>query len=323
MSALSPNHVTYNANTTELGRTVGSVFVGYVLSMILYGFNSYQLYIYFSTVQKERSFKKWTIGFLGLLDSASVGLMTHVMDAYMIAQFPFIALPAVKDATNPFCADNLVALITICLVQIAYAERVRKYNKLYAAALAFAALVALALGIGMTIQLIRTPDFDDLKSPAHLGIAATCQVLTFIVSAFTFAIFMLHEKPVSPTKSGLAKNFDQTISVIFERGGASTVIQGGYMFILLVSATHRYWIPFQFVARRLFFLSLLTLYVNDAVREHRFLAYSGDETLKPISFKLGEPQSSRAFVAKGPSQVFEVSVTQEIMEDSESFKPSK
>lgn len=72
-----------------------------------------------------------------------------------------------------------------------------------------------------------------------------------------------------------------------------------------------------------FFLSLLTLYVNDAVREHRFVAYAGDDTMKPISFKLGEQQNSRAFVAKGPSQVFEVSVTQEIMEDSESFKPSK
>ncbi|PPQ65126.1 hypothetical protein CVT24_003017 [Panaeolus cyanescens] len=360
MSDSAPVHVTYNANTAELGRTVGAVFVGYVFSMILYGFNSYQLYVYFSTVRKEQTLKKWTVGasdtccmppeqktrrlmdggfFARLLDSASVGLTPIRYDEekpyfnfsthfYMIATFPFFTEPAVKQATGTFAADNLVAVVTVFLVQMAYAERIRKYNTLCGHVLSFLSLASAALGVVMTVQLVTNPEFNVLDEPSRLGVVGVGQLVTCIVSALSFAFLMYHEEPVSSSKSKLAKNYDRMISILFERGLASTIIQAGYFIIFFAAPTHRYWIPFQFISRRLFFLSLLTLYINDGVRERRIAFHTSEVSSrpsKPINFSTYRPGDSQVgdntLVEKGPS-VFNISVTREVLKDTDTY-PSK
>lgn len=334
-----PLKVTYNEETTELGKSVGVVFIGYVFSMIFYGINSYQLYIYFSTVLKERSLHRWMIGLLGMLDSTSVGLMTQVVHFYMVSQFPF-ALPAVQNATGTFCADNIIAIITIFVVQLAYAQRVQKYNAILAGVLSVLALVAAALGLVMSIRLLTKPDFNDLDEASHMGVIGSCQAITFVVSVITLIAILLSENPVSPSKSNLAKVYDRMISVLFETGAAAAAVQGAYLIIFFSSPTNRFWIPFQFISRRLFFLSLLTLYINDGVRERRCITSPATQlgfatsdftttvdTRAPsgkqgafASYLSGDTHSDNTFATKG-TPVFNISVTREVLEDSDTFSP--
>ncbi|KDR74735.1 hypothetical protein GALMADRAFT_280144 [Galerina marginata CBS 339.88] len=309
--------VTYNEETTELGRTVGIVFVGYVLSMSLYGFTSYQLYVYFTTVLEERSIKRCVlIGFR--FGCAQVHF-------YVVSQFP-VALPAVKKASGPFCADNVLAVITIFLVHLAYSQRVRKFSDVLAAVLSVLSLVAVCLGVG--------PGFNELNGVAYLGVIGTCQVTTFVVAALTFVIILFCEDPVSSSKSNLAKRYDRMISVVFEKGAAAVVIQAGYLILFFSAPTDRFWIPFQFVSRRsdlpeVFFLSLVTLYINDGIREQRYVTYYNSQSRNSVSgfsaasnlkvperrhnfscYTSGDTHNNSTFVPKGAS-VFNISVTRE------------
>ncbi|KAF9443957.1 hypothetical protein P691DRAFT_371859 [Macrolepiota fuliginosa MF-IS2] len=194
----------------------------------------------------------------------------------------------------------------------------------------------------MSVQLIKVLNLNELNGPAYLSVIGTCQAITFVVAAFTFVITLLSEEPVSPSKPSLAKHYDRIISVVFEKGAAPAAIQAGYLVLFFAAPTDRFWIPFQFIARRLFFLSLLTLYINDGVRERRCVTFSSNtqlvvssasgysaavnsSRLKPHnigSYSSRDAHSENTFVQKGHvkgSSIFNISVTREVIEDSEVF----
>ena len=83
-----PTKVTYNEQTDELDRSIGVLFIGYSISMVLYGLTSYRMYnhkrwprflliffhlesyIYYSTLQGETRLRKYAVsGLLGIYTS--------------------------------------------------------------------------------------------------------------------------------------------------------------------------------------------------------------------------------------------------------------
>ncbi|KAK0243574.1 hypothetical protein EDD85DRAFT_815747 [Armillaria nabsnona] len=80
--------VTHNEELHQLDRTVGVLFLGYVVTMALYGFNAYQVYIYFSTLQGEHYLKRVSVALLAMFDAASVGFLAEAVHSYMVLEFP-------------------------------------------------------------------------------------------------------------------------------------------------------------------------------------------------------------------------------------------
>ncbi|KAF9443952.1 hypothetical protein P691DRAFT_787308 [Macrolepiota fuliginosa MF-IS2] len=203
--------------------------------------------------------------------------------------------------------------------------------------------------------------------------------MALVAGSFTFVIALLSEEPVSPSKpriipvvfeKGAAPAAIQAgylcrvlyrdnvvnsaTNLVYSRRETKAIdgcdrartpcSQAAALHLILFFAapTYRFWIPFQFIARRLFFLSLFTLYINDGVHERRCVTFSSNAQLiissasgfsaavdssglKPHNiggYSSRDAHSENTFVQKGhakDSSVFSISVTREVIEDSGAF----
>ncbi|PBK61990.1 hypothetical protein ARMSODRAFT_1025130 [Armillaria solidipes] len=177
--------VTHNEELHQLDRTVGVWLLGYVVTMALYGFNAYQVYIYFSTLQGEHYLKRVSVALLAMLDAASVGLLTEAVHSYMVLEIPKSS-PAVESPTTTFAVDNGLAVLMILIVQLSYAQRIRrqispKDNATVAAFVGVTSVAALTLGIAMTVKIFTMP-YDNLVDIVwERGVAGTVIQFAYVV----------------------------------------------------------------------------------------------------------------------------------------------
>ncbi|KAK0499270.1 hypothetical protein EDD18DRAFT_1150569 [Armillaria luteobubalina] len=250
--------------------------------MALYGFNAYQVYIYFSTLQGEHYLKRSSVALLAMLDAASVGLLTQAVHTYMVLEFPKSS-PAVESPTTIFAVDNGLAVLMILIVQLSYAQRIRRYNTAVAAFVGVISITAFALGIVMTVKMAQLEDFDFMAKESMKAITGACQGLTLSAGLVTTGMMYLHHDPTKSTSldESFTMPYDNLVDLVWERGVAGTVIQFAYFVVFLSSPSDRFWMPFQLTARRAFMLGLVTLYINRGIAQGREVSDSADTT--PVS----------------------------------------
>jgi len=261
--------VVYNEELSQLNHTIGVVFIGYVVTMVLYGFTSYQAYIYFTNLTEENIWKKLTIGSLTILDTTSVGTLTQVLHFYLIEEYARSS-PAVVVVTKEFASDHTLGIAMIFIAQLAYAYRIRLRNIPVAIIAAIFATVSFAFGLTMTIKMSGN-DFDNFDHGLIKTSFALCQGTAFIAGLITF--FMLFFYDPSPKISSPAVCppmwYDEPIEILIDKGGFGILVLLGYFIVFMAFPSNRYWISFELVARRAFSLGLVTFYINRATAEGR------------------------------------------------------
>ncbi|KAH8813788.1 hypothetical protein DL96DRAFT_1757845 [Flagelloscypha sp. PMI_526] len=269
-SAGAPTHITYhNAIVDQLQATLGTFLLGYLATMVLYGFTSYQVYIYYATLRHESGIRKYTIALLALIDSASVAIVTNATYIYMIEEF-IPTSPAVHRANNMFITDNILGIVTVFIVQIAYAGLLKQAtgNLIASIVAGIAALGGLVLGILMSIHLYMNPVLGQSRQDWHEGtslpaVIVTGQGLTFVAALITFIILhVFSSSGIDIHGKNLEYYWDLMIDICFERGLLAATFQLLYFIIFLTLPASRYWIAFELFVRRLFFVGLITRYIN-------------------------------------------------------------
>jgi len=252
--------VLLNPSLHELESTYGVFFIGYVVSMVLYGFTFFQTYVYFSRYPKDHRFVKLTVAALCLIDTATSALISQALYFYLITMFPFAI--GLIDATSTFCAEIGLATLAVYIVQMFYASRVWSLSKsrFLLGAVVLTSSAGCALGITMTAQMIQHRAFSHLAIPHVRAVAASSQGLTFISGFLSTGISFYYLQPSrKPSMKPLDGWFDQVVAYTFSRGSAATVIQLAYFVVFATMPGKPIWMPFHLTVSKLYINSLLTL----------------------------------------------------------------
>ncbi|EPQ54522.1 hypothetical protein GLOTRDRAFT_139097 [Gloeophyllum trabeum ATCC 11539] len=249
--------------TEELDQTFGVLFIGFVVSTVLYGLTFFQTYIYFSRYPKDNVWTKSTVGLLSLLDTATSALMSQALYYYLITMF---ASPlGLLDATSTFCAENGLAILVAFLVQIFFAIRVwtvSNKNWALAGAIAFFAVAAFAFGITMTVQIFNQKRLSELATTHMKVVAALSQGLATLADIMITGALMWY---LSPSRNVLMKGktpngwFEKLCTYVINRGTCVAVIQLAYLLAFVIVPAKQIWMPFHLVVSKVYVNTLLAM----------------------------------------------------------------
>ncbi|KLO20140.1 hypothetical protein SCHPADRAFT_31776 [Schizopora paradoxa] len=235
-------------------RTFGTLFVGFVLSTILYGLTSFQAYVYFTRYSKDLAPLRFLTGILWALDTASTGMLAHAMYIYLVRDF---GLPiGVVNATTTFCVSNTVTAIVIVLVQAFYIWRVwtaSSRNKSVSVAVLSSALT-FGFGLASAIQLFRNRDIADFVKATTWALSlayASCGTVCALYLCFALLYFL----PARKELQGPSR-VESLVAYALNRPVIIAAFQVAYLISTAVEPTKLYQIPF------LLLLGKSTLHLN-------------------------------------------------------------
>ncbi|OBZ79896.1 hypothetical protein A0H81_00123 [Grifola frondosa] len=174
-------------STLNLGPTYGATLIGILISSVLYGFTSFQTYLYFIRFGKnDRRLLKCMVAFIWVLETLHEFLVSHYLYWNLIVNYgnpsALVATTNVDDVTT-----GVTALITL-VVQCFYSRRIWI----------------------MSNKNWYLPTFTFVLSVAHFGFEIAVMVLTFLLPQYTD--FERVAKPYFTTGLALAAATDITIA---------------------------------------------------------------------------------------------------------------
>ncbi|KAK0201732.1 hypothetical protein DFS33DRAFT_1349576 [Desarmillaria ectypa] len=251
---------TSDAVEPNVDDTFGVLYIGFIVSMIGYGFTFFQSYVYFSRYPKDLFIMKVMVAFLCLLDTASSALISQTTYYYLVTTFPLAS--AMVDATSAFCAENTLVATLIFIVQLFYAARVWKLSKnvTLTSIIAILCLVGFALTLVMTAMMVRNASFAHLATSPSKAIVAIGQAAVFFGASITFIALKLFSHDAHRSKNMQPDDwFNKTITIFFSQGWSATLVQLTYFVVFVATPTRVIWIPFHLMSSKLFINCLLSL----------------------------------------------------------------
>ncbi|KAF5382417.1 hypothetical protein D9615_002976 [Tricholomella constricta] len=236
MSASFPTRLSLD----ELEDTLGVLFVGYVVSMIAYGFTLFQAYVYHLLYTKDDWRIKATVTVVCVLDTATSALISHSVYYYIIPFFPLT--PGVVDATITFCLENIFSVVVVYIVQLYYVIRIWKVcnNLILPGIIGFISTISFGLGLTMSVKLFQNLKFANLAVSSNKVVVSSSHALTFL-AAFTTSCtlcFYLH-----PTRNSGVKPsegwFDALSTFSLARGTLAAIVQLGYFIAVRFLPSHQ------------------------------------------------------------------------------------
>ncbi|KAF8914945.1 hypothetical protein CPB85DRAFT_469781 [Mucidula mucida] len=95
----TPSNSLYH--TMSIESTFGTVYVGFVLGVICYGFTFFQTSVYFSRFPKDAATIKFTVISLCAIDTGSSALLSHAAHHYFVRMFS--SGEALTEVTRSLC----------------------------------------------------------------------------------------------------------------------------------------------------------------------------------------------------------------------------
>jgi len=247
--------------------TFGTLFVGFVLSTILYGLTSFQAYVYFSRYSKDPVPLRLLSGFLWTIDSASTGLLAHTMYVYLVRDFGLAV--EVVNATTTFCISNILTAIAIVHVQVFYIWRSwtasNKSQSVYVAALTSA--LTLSFGLASAIQLFRNRDIADFARSTTWALTlayAACGTTCALYLCFALLRFLPSRKELhGPSR------LESLVAYALNRPVIIAAFQVAYLISTIIEPSKLYQLPFLLVLGKVYINVLLATLNYRAVRDDR------------------------------------------------------
>ncbi|KAK0189325.1 hypothetical protein F5146DRAFT_623155 [Armillaria mellea] len=193
----------------SLGKTLGAVYIGAMLSSILLGITALQAVIYYKKFPHDRWYYRYSVAALWILDMLHVALNTHAIYFYLIDSFgDYLALDQVVWS---FKLQVLINVIIVVSVQALYAVRLWKLGHHFHRVIPWSIVLVIvggcATGIAMTYDAYQLSHVSSLPSISKTvdGTFATSTSVDFIISGAMF--YYLH-------KSTTITQFESTITLI-------------------------------------------------------------------------------------------------------------
>jgi hypothetical protein len=250
-----------SSSLEDILQTLGGFFIGFVLTIILYGFTFFQTYVYFTRYPKDSVWIKLMVGTLCALDTATSALISQAAYYYFIEQF--MTPVGLLDATATFCIENGLAVLVVFIVQIYYSVRIFEVNgrsPFLPFITSAISLIAFGLGVTMTVQIFnqqRLTEAASFQMKVVAGVSQGCAALAdiIIVVALCYAL-----QPSRNPRMRLPEGrFEEFFTFFINRGICFTIVQLAYMCVFVATPTKQFWIPFQMVASKLYINSLLLM----------------------------------------------------------------
>ncbi|KAK0464582.1 uncharacterized protein EV420DRAFT_1517030 [Desarmillaria tabescens] len=280
---------TSDAAESNVDDTFGVFYIGFIVSMIGYGFTFFQTYVYFSRYPKDIFIMKAAVAFLCLLNTASSALISQTAYYYLVTTFPLAS--AMVDATSAFCAENTLAAALILIVQLCYASRVWKLSKnvTVTSIIAIMCLVGFALTLAMTVMMVRNAGFVHLAASPNKAIVAVGQATVFFGALITFIALKLYSHGAHWSENIQPDDwFNKTIAIFFSQGCSATLVQLAYFVVFVATPTRVIWIPFHLMSSKLFINCLLSL-LNSRQAHHGHGINHEDSSISQHKSTIGGP----------------------------------
>ncbi|KAK0221804.1 hypothetical protein IW262DRAFT_931713 [Armillaria fumosa] len=272
---------TSDAAESNVDDTFGVLYIGFIVSMIGYGFTFFQTYVYFSRYPKDLFIMKATVAFLCVLDTVSSALISQTAYYYLVTMFPLAS--AMVNTTSAFCAENTLAAALIFIVQLLCASRVWKLSKniTLTSIIAFMCLVGFALNLAMTAMMVHNAGFAHLATSPSKAIVAVGQAAVFVGAFTTFIALRLFSHGAHWSENTQPDDwFNKMITIFFSQGCSATLVQLAYFVIFMATPTRVIWIPFHLLSSKLFVNCLLSL-LNSRQAYHGHGIHHEDSSVGP------------------------------------------
>ncbi|KAG2758281.1 hypothetical protein P692DRAFT_2017189 [Suillus brevipes Sb2] len=107
----------------DLGSTYGALFIGCILSALLFGLTNIQAYVYFRThAGRWTKFYRLVVLLLWTLDAIHVGLTVHCVYYYLVINFANFA--ALIEAVWSFQLQVIFNVLTVYVIHLLYSHRI-------------------------------------------------------------------------------------------------------------------------------------------------------------------------------------------------------
>ncbi|KAF9483502.1 hypothetical protein BDN70DRAFT_929196 [Pholiota conissans] len=313
----------------QLESTFGVLFIGYIISMVAYGFTFFQTYIYFSRYPMDRRGIKATVASLCLLDTVNSALISHTMYHYLVTYFPLTT--GLINATSTYCAEIGFSALAVFIVQLFYSYRVWRVSKrvLLAGAISLVSTVAFAMRLAFTSKIRPSDQGQNAAALLYRSIPITfdqaiitaSQALTFFSGTLsTISLFFY----LAPSRSLVSKStenfFEKAVTHLISRGTLATLLQLCFLIAYLTTPGKVVWMPFHLITSKVFINSLFTMLNFRTVHYGR--GYTEDEAIvrktsnATSTFSANGRISSNVRFGAMDSKI-NIEVTQSIEQDNE------
>jgi len=198
----------------HLADTYGALFIGLLISAVLFGITNLQLFVYSQSYKDDHIWSKLAVCWLWLLDAVHLALISHAVYFYLVTNY---ANPLeLSHVVWSFHLQLVVDMVTIVTVQALYAVRLWKLTKIDRYDLKskimpsiVTLLVIAATGISFAVSklIFKIKDFtqmDLIKWATFLALITASVVDVFIAVSLCFTLARLRtgfEKTDSMLKS--------------------------------------------------------------------------------------------------------------------------
>ncbi|KAF8717943.1 hypothetical protein AX14_012065 [Amanita brunnescens Koide BX004] len=291
----------------SIAPTMGAIYVGAMLTGILYGSTNVQTFLYYKSYPQDAMFQKWAVALLWILDTLHMVFTIIEFWHYLIESFG--NYEALLQLHWSFSLQIALSVIVILVVQSFYTRRVWKlssdrYQRIWAWLLIIVLLVVYAAGITFIVELYSA---STLIQMSHLRWSIILGLSSSTLDDFMIATAICHLLSLRRTSFAETKSKIWTIMFYAVISGALTSICSLTSVIALAVMPHN--LVFQgieFLLPKLYINSYLAmLNARKSLKDH---AVSINPPSKMIQFNDFETRHLTSHDFHGRSTVDEPNV---------------
>ncbi|KAG2127107.1 hypothetical protein DEU56DRAFT_982781 [Suillus clintonianus] len=245
----------------DLGNTFGALFIGVVLSAVLFGLTNIQAFIYLQTHRSAGiTFFKLFVIWLWIFDALHLALITHSVYYYLVTNYANFGV--LTEIVWSLKLQLAIGIFIIPMVHLLYVHRIWKVSKGRSRVLPTVALViVVVLSSGVAIPLIWAQykvklfkDLIEMQWSIFLSLGAATFVDILIASSLWY-LLATSRTGFSSTDSFITKLVNYTIST----GCLTSICSTSIIITCAVMPTNFIFIGLQFLVTNLYVNSFIAL----------------------------------------------------------------
>ncbi|KAJ7130604.1 hypothetical protein C8R44DRAFT_978547, partial [Mycena epipterygia] len=246
-------------NGVDISSVANSMFVGVLLSPVLWGITVSQTWSYYNS-NKDGWLLQTFVGVLFVLDTAATCLTSEMAHVYLIQNFG--SLEALSTLPTSSIVEVAVNVFIVFLVELFFARRVYLLNRrqifMPVLIIVFAA-AGLVSGILIVVDISQSPVVLSLATPrmkVQVALTNTFEAISDLLATFALSYeFYKNKGGVKSTNTLLEKLLGFTVA----RGGLVTVAQFLTLALYVAQPTKLNWMPVHFMLGKLCHITMVVI----------------------------------------------------------------
>ncbi|KAJ6494962.1 hypothetical protein DFH09DRAFT_1290488 [Mycena vulgaris] len=246
-------------NGVDISSHVNAVFVGIMLSLVLWGITLAQTWTYYN-LNKDGWMLRSLVGILFVLDTVSTYLTGDMAHFWLVQNFGNLAALATVPISS--IVEVAVNVSVVFLVQMFFARRVYLLNQrriVVPAIIVLFALGGLVTGIFIVVDISKSPLVSSLASQSmkiEVALTNTFEAMSDLTATFAMSYeFYRNRGSIKSTNTLLEKLLGFTVA----RGGLVTVAQFLTLALYVAQPTTLNWMPAHLTLGKLSHITMIVI----------------------------------------------------------------